>query len=124
MSTKKRFKKLKSSAIGRIKQLKSGRMGLQMKMFLLLSAFALMLGAVNIFNMVIGAKFIFRNHFSNQLTYLTASAKSDIFEGATSVEHYFDKMEQNHGAEVDSLRSGNSAPLAHVVDETSAAAAY
>lgn len=124
MSTKKRFKKLKSSAIGRIKQLKSGRMGLQMKMFLLLSAFALMLGAVNIFNMVIGAKFIFRNHFSNQLTYLTASAKSDIFEGATSVEHYFDKMEQNHGAEVDSLRSGNSAPLAHVVDEMSAAAAY
>lgn len=124
MKAKKKFKKLKSSAISRMKQIRHGRMSLQVKMLLLLGAFALMLGGVNILNMFVGAKFIFRDYFGYQLTRLTAGAKADIFEGASSVDLFFDGLAVNHPAEFDSLRAGNGEPLARVVDEMSVAAAY
>lgn len=124
MKAKKKFKKLKSSAINRMKQIKHGRMSLQMKMLLLLSVFALMLGGVNILNMFVGANFIFRDYFGVQLTRLTAGAKADIFEGASSVELYFDGLVGNHPGDLDSLRAGDSEPLAQTLNEMTVAAAY
>lgn len=124
MKAKKKFKKLKSSAISRMKQIRHGQMSLQLKMFFLLGVFATLLGGVNILNMVVGAKYIFREYFGNQLTRLTAGVKSDIFEGASSVEVFFDRLPTSHMAELDSLRDGVVEPLAALADEVTTTAAY
>ena len=124
MKAKKKLKKLKTSAISRMKQIKHGQMSLQLKMFFLLGTFATLLSGVNILNMYVGAKFMFTDYFSRQLTHLTEGVNADIAEGASSIDAFLDGLDSNHADALDSLRNGDAEPLAGVAEEITAAAAF
>lgn len=121
---KKKLKKLKSSALSRIKKLSRGQMSLHAKMFILLGVFALVLGIVNILNMVVGGQLIFKDYFAIQLERVTKGIQADIMVGANTLDDFMAKIPTNHTAELDSLRRGKYEPIEILADEVAAAGSF
>lgn len=124
MKGKQKMRRLKNSALNGLKQMKSRRISLTVKMYLLLSLFALTLGGINILNMVLASRYMYSENFGTQLQYLTRGAMGDIAVGATPLKNYLDNLPAAHPAEVEQLREGNTSPLAIIVNETATAGSY
>ncbi len=121
---KKKFKKLKSSALSKIKKLSRGQMSLHVKMLLLLGVFALVLGIVNILNMAVGGQLIFKDYFAYQLERVTKGIQADIMVGANTLDDFMANIPANHAPELDSLRHGTYAPIETLADEVAAAGSF